>query len=253
MRMFITGITAAAAALLLWQPTATAQRSSLSRGQIRAGIRSVRPSLKACGRHVTAAITIKMRIKVLPTGRVLRVRVSPASPFPRLDRCVERVVMSASFPRGVGISRFTYPFYFHPRRGHQPPPRRFAERPTPGDIRRGIRSVRQRLNGCLRHSRRPGPRTLNLRFRIQPNGQVSTARARGGGWRLRRCVQRAIKAITFPATRLGSFVRRPITLRNQPPPPRWRVCRINKDCAAGNFCRDNGRGLRICMTPVLRP
>lgn len=259
MRALISGLAAATATFIFGLPQVTAKpapfrpRSSLSRAQITAGINTVRRRVGACRRLVAVHAKVTVRVKVAPTGVVLRARVSPSSPYPRLDACVEAALAQARFSRSSGVSRFTYPFIFRGpgARMRRPPPRRFSDRPSRGDVRRGIASVRARLDRCSRRHVPSGSKmTVRARFRIKPSGTVRHAWVRGGRWRLRRCVKRAIESINFPATRFGMFVRRPIRLDNIPPPPRYRSCRRNWDCGRGNFCRGDGNGNRICMHPM---
>ena len=85
----------------------------LDRAAISAGIASVRAEVRACGANVTMRETVKLRVRVAPSGLVSSVSTE-ARTDATLAACVTKAVNGAVFPTTVNGGNFTYPFEFVP-------------------------------------------------------------------------------------------------------------------------------------------
>ncbi|MEO7092535.1 MAG: hypothetical protein ABI175_04740, partial [Polyangiales bacterium] len=75
------------------------------------GISPVKPAVIACGERFAARGTVKIQVKVSPSGKVLSTGVT-SSPDPDLGTCVAEAVRLAKFPETDEGGSFGYPFVF---------------------------------------------------------------------------------------------------------------------------------------------
>jgi TonB family protein len=92
-------------------PAASRLPDSLDRQRISTGIAAVRARVLACGRLPAAKGHVKVRVRVLPAGRVESVIVEN-TPEPALGACVAAAVQRATFEPTHRGGSFSYPFVF---------------------------------------------------------------------------------------------------------------------------------------------
>jgi molybdenum cofactor biosynthesis protein B len=83
----------------------------LDKLMVQEGISAVKPAVIACGERVAARGTVKIQVKVSPSGKVLSTGVA-SSPDPELGACVAGAVKLAKFPETDEGGSFGYPFVF---------------------------------------------------------------------------------------------------------------------------------------------
>jgi hypothetical protein len=84
---------------------------TLDRRAIMAGIAAVRAQVLACGQHSTAKRTVKVRLRVAPSGHVESTFVEQ-TPEPALGFCVASAIKQATFEPTHHGGSFSYPFVF---------------------------------------------------------------------------------------------------------------------------------------------
>ncbi len=90
---------------------ATGLPEKLDKLMVQEGLASVKPAVIACGERVAARGTVKVQVKVSPSGKILSVGVASA-PDPELGTCVAGAVKLAKFPETDEGGSFGYPFVF---------------------------------------------------------------------------------------------------------------------------------------------
>lgn len=101
----------ALALTLLSTTLASADPESLDRASISAAMNAVKPDVKACGNATKAKGSVKVAVKVLPSGEIESAEAK-ASPDPALGECVVTAVKKAKFPKTQKGGSFSYPFVF---------------------------------------------------------------------------------------------------------------------------------------------
>jgi hypothetical protein len=75
------------------------------------GIRSVKGQVSGCGSRARVKGTVKLRLSVLPDGRVASATIA-TTPDQALGACLVAALRSAVFPESDLGGSFTYPFEF---------------------------------------------------------------------------------------------------------------------------------------------
>jgi hypothetical protein len=83
----------------------------LDRDLISTAVGAVRPRVTACGDKSSAKGTVKVHVRVAPTGAIAAVTVE-TTPDPALGSCVAGVMQQLAFPKTHNGGAFGYPFIF---------------------------------------------------------------------------------------------------------------------------------------------
>ncbi len=84
---------------------------SLDRAAITTGVSGVKAEVLACGQRSTAKGTVKVHVRVGPSGHVTNVEIN-STPDAGLGACVAGAVTKATFESTVQGGSFSYPFVF---------------------------------------------------------------------------------------------------------------------------------------------
>jgi TonB family protein len=93
------------------RPAAGGPPESLDRAMISTGIDNVKGRIALCGDATTATGMVRVKVMVLPDGRVSTVEVR-STPDPALGACVAGIVKKARFAATQSGGSFSYPFVF---------------------------------------------------------------------------------------------------------------------------------------------
>jgi TonB family protein len=84
---------------------------ALDRASISKAMAAVKADVQACGKASTAKGSVKVSVKVLPSGEIEKAEAK-AAPEAALGDCVVAAVKKATFPKTKQGGSFTYPFVF---------------------------------------------------------------------------------------------------------------------------------------------
>ena len=83
----------------------------LDKLMVQEGMGPVKPAVIACGERIAVRGTVKVQVKVSPSGKVVSA-TSASAPDPELGACVANAVKLAKFPETDEGGSFGYPFVF---------------------------------------------------------------------------------------------------------------------------------------------